>query len=83
MWAVKNELEDGTLTLVGHLVNSLTILTDGDLADATGNVIDSTPVGTPGQKGLQISVELKLRLKMIKINAVERRLRRQGVKFCL
>ena len=62
---------------------SLTFLTDGDSADATGNVIDSTPVGAPGQKGLQIFVELKLRLKMIKINAVKRRLRRQGVKFCL
>ena len=61
---------DGTLAVPYRYLN-------GTLMDPDGTLM------VPGQKGFQISAELKLRLKMIKINAVKRRLSRQGVKFCL
>ena len=57
--------EDGELTLVGHLPRDLvTVVTNEKLEMSTCEVadVDDVPVRTPGLRGLQIAVMLKLRL---------------------
>ena len=65
---VKGLREDGKLTLVGHLprdlVRLMTVVTNEELEMSTCEVVyvDDVPVRTPGLRGLQIAVMLKLRL---------------------
>ena len=73
----------GPLTLVGHLprelCHELTQISAEELSCVDCQVADANPVAAPGQKGLQILINMKIVLHKRKCAMVRRRLRRRNL----